>query len=175
MNNAAPYGIKERSIALGIALSFITFGIYELYWIYKLHQETNMLTNRYHELRPGVVVLLCIVTLGIYEVYWAYTQGEKFRDEARMRGSAEADDCPMLFLILEAANYFIGVTSIVNKALMQNRIHTILRENNWNSRPYDRDRYTARETMIAREYEAAEAEYNKNAAPDARTDIPRLP
>lgn len=175
MNQTAPGGIRERSIALAIVLSLLTFGIYELYWIYKLHEEANTLSNRFHELRPGIVVLLCIITLGVYEVYWAYTQGEKFKEEARRRGSSEADDCPVLFLIMEAANYFVGVTSLVNKALMQNRINQILRQNGWNSRPYDPDRFTLEETKIARKYEAAEAEYNKNAAPDARTDVPRLP
>ena len=171
MQNDPVYGIRERSIPLSIVLTVITCGIYGLYWIYKLHEEANFLCGRREEMSPALVVLLCIVTCGIYQVYWAYTQGEKFRDEANMRGSREADDSPVLFLVLEVANYFVGVTSIIDKALMQDRINQILRRRGMGDRPYEENRYYyGAEQDIAREYEQAERDYNAQAQPEARTD-----
>ena len=154
MNNN-PTGIIERSIPLAIILTVITLGIYGYYWIYRLHDEANALSGRRGEIHPGLVVLLCIVTFGIFRIYWVYTQGEKFREEAQRRGSIAANDCPVLYLVLEIAKYFVGgVTSIVNLALMQDRINQILRRNGWGNRPYEERRfYYAPEQDIARQYE----------------------
>ena len=167
-------GIKDRSIPLAILFFIFTFGIYGLYWIYKLHDDTNAIASRRNELHPALVVLLCIITFGIFQIYWAYTQGEKFKEEARRRGSNEADDCPILYLVLQIANYFVGVTSIVNLALMQDRVNQFIRRNGWSSKPYEENRYRySPEQDIAREYERSEAEYNAQADPSARTDIYR--
>ena len=156
MNNN-PTGIKERSIPLAIVFNILTFGIYGLYWIYKLHDEANALSGRKNEMHPALVVLLCIVTFNIFRVYWAHTQGEKFREEANARRSNEADDCPVLYLVLEIANYFVGITAIVDRALMQDRINRILRFNGWGNRPYEENRfYYSPEQEIAREYERKE-------------------
>lgn len=156
MNNN-PTGVKERNIAVSIVLYVLTIGIYALYWIYKLHDETNALTGRKHEMHPGLVVLLCVVTFGIYQVYWAYSQGIKFREEAARRGSREADDCPTLYLVLQVASYFVGVTSIVNLALMQDRINQLLRLNGWGNRPFEENRFHyVPEEEIAKEYERRE-------------------
>ena len=164
--------IRERSIPLALVITILTFGIYGLYWIYKLHQEANLLYDRRGEMHPGLVVLLCIITFGIYQVYWAYTQGEKFKEEANARGSHESDDCPVLFLVLEVANYFVGVTSLISRALMQDRINRILRLRGMGNRPYDEPGYFYdREKDIAREYEEREREYNAQATPEARTDV----
>ena len=117
----------ERSIALSIVFTVITCGIYGLYWMYKLNTETCILAREPEDPSSGMVVLFSIITCGIYGIYWAYQQGCRFQREARSRGMADADDCPMLYLILQIANYFVGVTGIVNMALMQDRINNILR------------------------------------------------
>ena len=159
MNNN-PTGIKERSIPLAIVFTLLTIGIYGYYWIYKLHDAANALSGRKNEMHPGLVVLLCIVTFGIFRIYWVYTQGDKFREEANLRGSSEADDCPVLYLVLEIAKYFVGIiTSIINLALMQDRVNKILRMNGWGSGDNNEGRYfyASPEQEIAREYEAANA------------------
>lgn len=154
--NQNPTGVKDRNIAFAILFSILTFGIYSLYWLYKLHDDANALSGRTDELHPALVVVLCIVTFGIFQIYWAYTQGEKFQEEARARGSNDADECPVLYLVLQVANYFVfvGVTGIVNMALMQDRINKILRRNGWGRFPYGESRFTyVPEQEIAKEYE----------------------
>lgn len=164
----ANYKVTERNIALAVVFSFITFGIYSLYWLYKLQADTNRLLGLRNETSPGVVVLLTIVTCGLYQVYWAWCQGNKFRAEAEGRGSSEADHCPLMFLILQAFSYTVGVTTVINKALMQDRINQLLRMQGMGNRYYDPNRFNhTPEEDIARRYESRAAEYEAKVAEDA--------
>lgn len=161
------YVVKERNLIAAVVYSFLTFGIYSLYWLYKLQKDTNRLLGLRDETSPGLVVLLSIVTLGIYTVYWAYRQGSKFRDEARGRGSSEADDCPILYLVLQLFNYLVGVTYIVNQVLMQDRINQLLRRRGMGTRPYDPDRFNhSPEADIARRARERAAAYEARMAED---------
>lgn len=162
----ASYQVRERSVLKGIVFSFVTFMIYSYYWVYQLQKDTNRLMGLRSEPSPAFVVVLSIITLGIYQVYWAYRQGQKFRDEARSRGSSEADDCPTLYLALQLFNYLIGVSTIANTALMQDRLNQLLRMRGQGQKAYDPDRFnhspegeiTRRALERAAAYEAEIAE-----------------
>ena len=60
-------------------------------------------------------------------MYWCYKQGEKFREYSQRAGSMEADNCPILYLALAVGNYFVGFTTLIAFALMQDRINGIVR------------------------------------------------
>ncbi len=163
----ASYEVKERNLVMAVVYSFVTFGIYSLYWLYQLQKDTNRLLGLRNEPSPAMVLILSIVTLGIYTVYWAYRQGVKFRNEAQARGSREADDCPSLYLVLQLFNYLIGVTYIVNQALMQDRINQLLRMRGLGTRPYDPDRFNhSPEADIAQRYKDRAAAYEADLAED---------
>ena len=68
--------LEKKSIGMCILLSVITCGIYSLYWVYTLQEDTNRLTMNNTEPTGGMVVLLDIVTCEIYIVYWSYIQFE---------------------------------------------------------------------------------------------------
>ena len=89
----------------------------------------------------------------------AYQQEEAIRDEARSRGSSEADDCPSLYLVLQLFNYLIGVSTIANTALMQDRLNQLLRMRGQGEKAYDPDRFNhspeGEITRIAKERAAA--------------------
>lgn len=161
------YTVKERNLFRAVIFTFVTMGIYSFYWLYKLQKDTNRLMGLRDEPSPALVVVLSIVTFGIYTVYWAYRQGIKFREEARGRDSHEADDCPILYLVLQLFNYLFGVTYIVNQLLMQDRINQLLRMRGQGIRPYDpnRFRHTA-EGDIAEEYRARAAAYEAEIQDD---------
>ena len=111
--------------------------------------------------------MLSIITFGVYTVYWAWRQGCKFRDEARGRGSSEADDCPSLYLVLQLFNYLIGVSYIANQCLMQDRINQLLRMRGQGERPYDPDRFRhTQEGEIAEYYRQRAAAYEADSADD---------
>ena len=106
----------ERSIPQCIIFSIITCGIYGLYWLMKLNDETLELTGQ--EGQSGVMVLLLtIVTCNIYGMYWAYKQGEKISAMVEKRGGAASNNA-ILYLIL-----CIFGLNIIAYALMQDEIN----------------------------------------------------
>ena len=109
--NAAP-----RSIPLAIVLSFVTCGIYMLYWIYMLNDEINELAQ--DETAPGgaLVLILIVLTCGIYGLYWYYRMGEKCDYIAQTHTSNN-----ILYLVLGI--FGLGIVSI---ALMQDTINRVL-------------------------------------------------
>lgn len=119
--------IAERSIALAIVLTFITCGIYGLYWLYKLAEETDIVLGTHSETSPGMVLLFSILTCGIYTIYWCYKQGQKFEEYGKYTGRNDAESWSIIMLVLALANYFCGVTMMIAYALMQDKINTNIR------------------------------------------------
>ena len=69
--------MKKRSIAGCIILTFVTFGIYGIYWFVKLTNETNRLAPEEATMSGGLAFLVTLCTLGIYGLYWGYKLGKK--------------------------------------------------------------------------------------------------
>ena len=108
--------VKERSIALAIVLSFVTCGIYAIYWFVVLTDDLNQLSdpaNQYNETSGIVAFLLTLITCGIYGLYWAYKQGEKI-DRMKQSNSSPG----ILYLIL-----WLLTPHVIAYALMQNEIN----------------------------------------------------
>ncbi len=105
--------IKNRSIPICVILSIVTLGIYALYWLAKLTDETNALAPGNATTSGGKAVLLCIVTLGIYSIYWNYKLGAKV-DE--MKGTD--GNTGVMYLIIG----LIGL-SIINFCLAQSELN----------------------------------------------------
>ncbi len=68
--------VKRREIALCIVFTIITCGIYGLYWIGKV-QDDSLYVSQESGTTGGMVVLLSIVTCGIYYLYWMYNLGKR--------------------------------------------------------------------------------------------------
>lgn len=89
-------GIAPRNIVVAIILSFITCGIYQIYWMVKMNDEVNILASE-PEAPSGIVVfLLSLVTCGIYGFFWMYKMGERCD---RIKGSVGGSSA-VLYLIL---------------------------------------------------------------------------
>lgn len=67
-------GIQERNIAVSIILSFVTCGIYAIYWFISLTDDMGKLSND-SRLSGGKCFLFTLITCGIYGIYWAYLMG----------------------------------------------------------------------------------------------------
>ena len=109
--------IKKRNIALCIIFSFITGGIYLLYWFVCLTNDANETAGEICPTRGGTALLLTIVTCGIYGWYWSYKMGEKV-EVIRTKGGMPTGDMSILFLILQ----FFGL-GIVAYAIVQDAIN----------------------------------------------------
>ena len=109
--------IQKRDIVVAIILSFVTCGIYGIYWFVKMTDETNALSNQQEATSGGVAFLLTLITCNIYGYYWAYKQGEKISAIKAARGETDSN-LPVLYLILQICGL-----AIVNYCLMQNEIN----------------------------------------------------
>ena len=161
------YQVKERKIFWAAGLSILTFGIYALYWVYHLQQDTNRLLGMRSEPSPATVVILGVVTFGIYFVYWSWRQGKKFKMEAEGRGSTEARDLPALYMVFQILTYFVGITWVIVLMMMQDRINQLLRMQGRGTRPYDPNRFNhVAEADIARRYAERAREYEEDLEED---------
>ena len=117
-NNRPVSSIMERSIGLSILLSFVTCGIYAYYWLYKLNEEVNELSDDREATNGVLVIVFSILTCGIYTIYWFYKMGQRCNIIANdPNGGRE-----ILYLILP----FIGL-GIVSFCLIQDTINKAVR------------------------------------------------
>ena len=104
--------IEERNICKTICLSFLTFGIYGIYWFIKITDEINTLTGNTFD-TPGISAFaFTIVTLGIYGIYWAYKMGEKIDNYKRDNNSRS-----MMYALLTIFGLNIIVYSLIQDVI----------------------------------------------------------
>lgn len=114
--------MKQRSVGIAILLSIITCGIYGIYWLIMLNDETNYVSGRQQDgTSGGVVFLLTLVTCGIYGYYWCYKHGEKLNEAKMQRGIMVDTSASVIYLVLS-----IFGLSIVAYALMQSELNKML-------------------------------------------------
>lgn len=104
--------VKERNIVLCIIFSIITCGIYALYWMAKLQDDSLKAANE-EGTSGGLVILFSIITCGIYGFFFAYKLGER-TDKIKNKDSNSG----ILYLVL----YFIGL-SVINACLTQSELN----------------------------------------------------
>ena len=105
--------MKKRNIAVAIILSFITCGIYAIYWFICLTNDSNKMSDTDKTASGGVAFILSIITCGIYGLYWAYKLGQKVRDSG------------IAYLLLN----FFGL-GIIAYCLAQSKINNYASKNN---------------------------------------------
>lgn len=108
----------NRNIALCIVLSIVTCGIYGLYWMIKLNDETIQLSGQ-GGTSGGMVILLTLVTCGIYGFYWSYKLGERIDIMAANNGMPGGNHS-IMFLILS----LVGL-GVINYAIAQSEINKL--------------------------------------------------
>lgn len=107
---------QNRNIATCVVLSFVTCGIYYLYWWVTVTDDVNRVTNR-PGISGGMSLVLSIITCGIHGLYWAWSMGDKL-DSARADHGFAPGSFSIVFLLL---NLF-GL-SIITLALIQNELN----------------------------------------------------
>ena len=107
-------GIVPRNIVLSVVLSFVTCGIYQIYWFIKMNDEVNALANEPDAPSGIMVFLFTLITCGIYGFFWMYKMGERCD---KIKGSVGGSS-GILYLILG----ILGL-SIVSYILIQDSIN----------------------------------------------------
>ncbi len=105
--------IKERNIIVCIILTFVTCGLYGIYWMIAIQDES--LRAAKEEGPSGLVVfLLTLITCGIYGIYWAYVLGNRVDTIKGKDGNSG-----IIFVLLSLLGF-----SIVNNCIAQAAINT---------------------------------------------------
>ncbi|MDO4466259.1 MAG: GYF domain-containing protein [Bacillota bacterium] len=71
--------IKSRNIAVAILLSFVTCGIYSVYWYYSLIKDANTIAKSQGQnpvFDPGLALVVNICTCGLFSFYLYWKMGK---------------------------------------------------------------------------------------------------
>ena len=88
---------NDRGLIKYILLSFVTCGIYGLWFIYDLAKDVNIMCEGDGKKTAGLikVMLLSLVTCGIYSIYWwiaiadrMYLNGPRYNAQVPNKGSS---------------------------------------------------------------------------------------
>lgn len=108
----------KRSVGVAILLTFLTCGIYGIYWYYQvltsLYRLNNLPSN------AGLDIVLTFVTCGIYGIYLAYKLG-KLESTAHYMMALPPRDDAILYLILTIFGF-----GIIAYAIVQSNINTMV-------------------------------------------------
>jgi hypothetical protein len=111
-----------RSPVLILLLCFITCGLYYLYFIYVVTDETQkFLGDTEIDMHPCLEVLLTIITFGLWNIYWDYRMGKRMARMCQLVGLPITDNA-VLYLVLD----LFGV-GIINAILEQDTLNRVWR------------------------------------------------
>ena len=110
----------EIPIALGIVLSVLTCGLYNIYWNYVQFKAMNELLGR-HEYDFVKWAVLTLVTCGIYHIYYEYKMGSDLYAYLRERGHQVNPNVQ----ILGAVFAFLGLT-VITDAIYQHELNRLI-------------------------------------------------
>ena len=115
-----------RDPALTLVLILLTCGLYYLYFIYKVSQETQDFLEE-PEISPGVEVLLSLLTCGLWNIYWDYRMGKRIARISVEAGLPPTDNA-VLYLILDLLGVggFLSL-GLLNPVLQQDSLNRVWR------------------------------------------------
>jgi hypothetical protein len=104
--------------ALVLILSIVTFGIYYLFYIARVSQETQEFLGE-PDTSPGLEVLLTVLTCYLYNCYWDYKMGHKIA-KMQQRAGLRVVDNSALYLILDIVGF-----GVFNSMIQQTHLNEI--------------------------------------------------
>ena len=108
--------MRQRNVAVSIILTLVTCGIYGLYWMVCLTDDSTEVTGM-GRTSGGMALVFSLITCGIYSIYWAYKMGEKL-DMARAQRGVPTGSLSIVYLVLS----LFGL-SIITFALIQSELN----------------------------------------------------
>ncbi|OAB35297.1 DUF4234 domain-containing protein [Paenibacillus glacialis] len=110
--------VIQRNPVVAIILSFITCGIYGIYWFIVLTTDIGKLSKD-PSFTGGKHFLLSLITCGIWSIVWAYQVGKQISEAQKQRGIYEADNST-LYLVLSI--FGLGIVVYVLAQLEVNKL-----------------------------------------------------
>ena len=88
--------MTKRSIGMMILLTFVSLGLYLIYWNIKFQVELKAKTGEGFGALGHILMLL--FSFGIYVIYWQFAAGQRL-------GKAGANDYGVLYLVLSIVGF----------------------------------------------------------------------
>ncbi len=113
-----------RDPALTLLMILLTCGLYYLYFIYIVSEETQEFLGE-RDVSPGIEVLLSVLTCGLYNVYWDYKMGKRVADMCGRVGLPPTDNA-VLYLILDLVGVGgFGGLGLINPIVQQDLLNRV--------------------------------------------------
>ena len=109
--------VVNRNVVVAIILTFLTCGIYGLFWVCVMTDDANKVSGEETDTSGALAVLFTILTCGIYGFYWNYRMGQKLYKAGGNTGK-NINDNSIVYLLLS-----IFGLSIVSYCLIQNDLN----------------------------------------------------
>jgi hypothetical protein len=121
MNDDKPLSGEHRvEIAVGIVLSLLTCGLYNVYWNYREMEAVNALLGR-REFDFVHWLLLTLVTCGLYHIYYEYRMGSEIQGWLTEHGRPVSPNLALMGLLLSV----FGLTVIAD-AVYQHELNKLI-------------------------------------------------
>ena len=111
--------IQKRNLALYIILLFVTCGLFGIYWMYTMNEDTNKVSGHPEAMNGVLVILLTLVTCGLFAFFWLYNMGNRI-DETKIKRGQPAGNTGVLYLVL--AIFGLG---FVSEILLQSELNKL--------------------------------------------------
>jgi Domain of unknown function (DUF4234) len=106
-----------------LILTYVTCGIYGLYWQYLTTQELSSASGR-TELNPGLELVLSVLTCGLFSLYVYYRNAELIHNTLTERGIVHENKTQTV-LLLVVASFFVGITAWIPPLLLQDEYNKL--------------------------------------------------
>lgn len=107
-------------VAVGLILSVVTCGLYNIYWNYRQFEALNRLLGR-EEFKFVQWLLLSIVTCGLFHIYYEYKMGAELYGWLKANGHEANPNLPVIGLCLS----IFGLT-IIADAVYQHELNKLV-------------------------------------------------
>ena len=108
--------MERRNTLAVVLLTFVTCGLYGLWWQYRSTRELAEATGR--ELSPGLDLLLTLFTLGGWGVWVGYRNAEIVHDAFRAAGEPHTDRS-LPVLVFGLLTWVTGLSWLVLTGILQ--------------------------------------------------------
>lgn len=109
--------ITNRNIVLAIVFSFLTCGIYGIYWFVVMTDEINRVDGTPEDTSGLMAFVFSLITCGIYGIYWYYKMAKKLYSAGQKYGKSISDN-GVLYIVLSL--FGLG---LVNYCIMQSDLN----------------------------------------------------
>ena len=107
----------KRNIVMYVILTLVTCGLFGLFWMIVLNDDSLAAAGEFGT-SGGTVVILTLVTCGIYGIYWSYQLGQRV-DRINAGYGRYTDNSGLLYLLLCIFGFSIVVCAVAQNELNQ--------------------------------------------------------